>query len=58
MTELHIIAGMCPEYNTNLKMLDVDACQGTGNECPDVNFWSNDVYLCKLKFIQFPICIL
>lgn len=36
--------GMCPEYNTNLDMLDVDECQGTSTECPDVTYWSNDVY--------------
>lgn len=36
---------MCPEYNTNLKMLDVDECQSTSKECPDVTYWSNDVHL-------------
>lgn len=41
---------MCPEYNTNLDMLDVDECQGTSTECPDVTYWSNDVYLCKLIY--------
>lgn len=44
---------MCPEYNTNLKMLDVDKCQSTSTECPDVTYWSNDVYQCKLMYCFF-----
>lgn len=53
IVRLHINVGMCPEYNTNLDMLDVDECQGTSNECPDVTYWSNDVYQCKFKYCFF-----
>ncbi|XP_061178570.1 uncharacterized protein LOC133187230 [Saccostrea echinata] len=36
---------MCPEYNENLDIIDVDKCLGDSTECPRNTFWSNAVYL-------------
>lgn len=40
--------GMCPEFNTRVRRIDVFQCQSDEN-CPNTIYWSNAVYL-------YPIC--
>nr|XP_022299517.1 uncharacterized protein LOC111108173 [Crassostrea virginica] len=39
----------CPEFNTGARALDTVPCNVTKG-CPNVRFWSNDVY-------QYPVCL-
>lgn len=41
--------GMCPEFNSRVRRIDVFKCQSDGNNCPSTIFWSNAVYI-------YPIC--
>ncbi|XP_022318711.2 uncharacterized protein LOC111121643 isoform X1 [Crassostrea virginica] len=36
---------MCPEFNTRLRMVDVDVCKGDNSECPGITYWSNAVFI-------------
>lgn len=41
--------GMCPEFNSRVRRIDVFKCQSDENGCPNTIFWSNAVYI-------YPIC--
>lgn len=36
--------GMCPEFNSRVRRIDVFRCQSDENNCPSTIFWSNAVY--------------
>lgn len=41
--------GMCPEFNSRVRRIDVFQCQSDENNCPNTIYWSNAVYL-------YPVC--
>ncbi|XP_062571723.1 uncharacterized protein LOC134233743 [Saccostrea cucullata] len=54
LQKVWIQEGMCPEYNSKVRQIDVYDCISDFNDCPTATFWSSAVYLCMYS-CMFPI---